>query len=199
VRRDINGLITAVCASAIMHKAQRGVDGGRIVATLDDYRHAYSAFAPGLGSIYKPQASPGVVALVRVLETMIEAERVRIDAEIAVFQAAKPNDPLPYDLHFDGCVSATREQLIRALGIASRDTVSDRIVRALAAEAIEIVNPGAARTVARRFRVKINSAPLAAGGSGDAAFPSPEAVEAMMNDRARRFSPATLAASSMLR
>jgi hypothetical protein len=57
IRRDIGGLIAAVSASAILHKAQRQTDGKeRIVATLDDYRHAYEAFAPGVAALYRGRA-----------------------------------------------------------------------------------------------------------------------------------------------
>ena len=58
IRRDINILIAGTAACAILHKAQREVDArGRIIATLDDYSHAWSAFNPGVSSV--PSSSTG--------------------------------------------------------------------------------------------------------------------------------------------
>ena len=176
IRRDLGGLIAAIFSSAIMHRAQRQTDAeGRVVATLDDYRYAYEAVASGLATVYQPLGSPSVIALVRVLEGMIGAERTRLDDEIAKFKAAKPAEPLPRRRR-----GGHARAVGAALGIASRDAVTDRVARALAVGAIEIVNPEAARAVPRRFRVKIGSAALAS--RRDLVFPSPEAVEAMMKD-----------------
>jgi len=62
-RRDIDGILVGVKASAIMHQMQRQTDEkGRIVAALDDYKSSYIAFAPGLAALYRPQVGPGVIA-----------------------------------------------------------------------------------------------------------------------------------------
>ena len=45
LRHDVHAFLTAIKTSAILHKANRGTDSdGRIVATIDDYRHAHEAF-----------------------------------------------------------------------------------------------------------------------------------------------------------
>jgi hypothetical protein len=181
-RRDLGGLIVAVSASAILHKAQRRTDSeGRIVATLGDYRHAFDAFAPGLAALYRPQVSAGVVRLVTTLEVLIEGERKRIEAECAALLSKDPNALPPPDLTFDGTVRATVRQLLPALGIASYDTVSGRIKEAVAAGVIEIANPGASNRAGNRYRVKVSSATLTAA-QGVPVFPTPEMVEAMLCD-----------------
>jgi hypothetical protein len=54
IRRDVHGFLTAIKTSAILHKVQRKTDSkGRIMASLDDYRHAHEAFDGGLGRLYK--------------------------------------------------------------------------------------------------------------------------------------------------
>ena len=100
IRRDINTLIAGVAASAVLHKAQRETDAkGRIVATLDDYGHAWDAFDPGVAVFHNPQQGPGVIALVRVLEEMIEEERKIFEAARAI---RRQNNRYPdYDDYFD--------------------------------------------------------------------------------------------------
>jgi hypothetical protein len=182
VRRDLGGMIAAVSASAILHKAQRLTDQGRIVATLDDYRHAYEAFAPGVAALYRPQVSAGVVALVTTLEGLIEGERKRIEAECAAILCKDPTAALPPLEHgTEGTIRVTVRQLLPALGIASYDTVSDRIRQALAAGVIEIANPGAPKWAGTRYRVKVGSAALTAA-EGVPVFPTPEMVETMLLD-----------------
>ena len=65
MRRDISGLISAIKTSAVLHKAQRESDSkARIVATIDDYRHAYEAFDEGVSSLYGVKTRREVVAVV---------------------------------------------------------------------------------------------------------------------------------------
>jgi hypothetical protein len=182
VRRDIGGLVAAVSASAIVHKAQRQMDlEGRIVATLDDYRHAFDAFAPGMAALYRPQVSARVIALVKTIETMIEAERSRIEAERAAVLAKTPNADLSLELTFEGTARATHKQLRAALGIASDDAVASRIQDALTAGVIERANPETSRAAGARYRVKTDSAALESA-AGVPVFPTPIMVETMMND-----------------
>jgi hypothetical protein len=71
LRRDASGLLSAIKASAVIHKAQRQSDARRrIVATLDDYTHAYEAFDAGISSLYGLKPIPAVVAVVRAIEGM---------------------------------------------------------------------------------------------------------------------------------
>jgi hypothetical protein len=53
MRRDVNNLLSAIKASAVLHRAQRDVaDGAAIVATLDDYAAAHAAFDEGLAGVH---------------------------------------------------------------------------------------------------------------------------------------------------
>jgi hypothetical protein len=71
IRRDVHGFLTAIMTSAILHKAQRQTDSaGRIVATIDDYRHAHEAFDGGLGRLYKIKTPATALAVVRAIEAM---------------------------------------------------------------------------------------------------------------------------------
>jgi hypothetical protein len=195
LRRDISGLIAAVSASAVVHKAMRETDAkGRIVATIEDYSHAFDAFAPGMGAVYRPSLSRGVIALVKAIEKLIAAERKRIeDAKKAFLAEAKakanaerrPYDPtkviLPMDLTFDGAVRATHKQIKAALGLASDKVVATRIQDALTASVIERTNPNAARSEGARYRVLIPSTDLKKS-AGVPVFPTPNMVKAIMDN-----------------
>jgi hypothetical protein len=184
VRRDISGLVGAISASTILHKAQRQADAkGRLIATLDDYQQAFGAFAPGMAAHYRPQVSAGVIALVKAIETMIEAARARIEAEKAAILAKNPGADLSH-MTFDETVRATHEQLKVALGIVSKDAIGTRIHDALTAGVIEITNPAAARSAGGCYRVKVGSAALKAA-AGIPVFPTPVMVETMINDPAK--------------
>ena len=76
MRRDISGLISAIKTSAVLHKAQRDRDAkGRIVATIDDYRHAHEAFDEGVSSLYGVKTRKEIIAVVRAVEEMGAKDR----------------------------------------------------------------------------------------------------------------------------
>jgi hypothetical protein len=71
MRRDISGLIAAVKASAVLHRAQRAADeSGRIVAEFADYRHAWNAFNQSVSSLYGVRTRSEVVAVVQAAEAL---------------------------------------------------------------------------------------------------------------------------------
>jgi hypothetical protein len=166
IRRDINTLIAAVKAVALLHKAQRNVDAaGRIVATFADYEIAWRAFNPGVANFHNPKFSPGVIALVRALEGLVAEARARV----------------PAFMEFDGATSATWAQLTQALGLASKDTISTRLEAAKTAGAIECVNDTAPRNIPRRYRVLVSAEHLAKTGAFPV-FPDPKEVRRMMEN-----------------
>ena len=128
---------------------------------------------------------PGVVALVRVLEDMIEVKRKAFEAASAVHRDYRErHDPDAYRdprESFEPVVEATWSQLARALGLASRDTIGVRLAEAKAAGVIECVNDNAPRSVPRRYQVRISSSDLAKSGAVPV-FPRPVEVVRMMND-----------------
>jgi hypothetical protein len=123
VRRDINNIISAVKASAVLHKAQREVDeDGAIVATLDDYANARAAFDGDLANLYG-KAGEKIVAVVRAITDMGGAE------------------DLP--------VKVTLRELAKRLGIVSPKTAGIRLMAAVDHGAVEQddvhTGPGGAR------------------------------------------------------
>ena len=71
MRRDITGLLAAVKASAVLHKAQRQTnDRGRIVAEFADYRCGWNAFNQSVSSLYGVRTRAEVVAVVQAAETL---------------------------------------------------------------------------------------------------------------------------------
>jgi hypothetical protein len=123
VRRDINNIICAVKASAVLHKAQREVDeDGAIVATLDDYANVYAAFDGDLANLYG-KASEKIVAVVRAVEDMGGAE--------------------------DLSVKVTLRELAKRLRIVSLKTAGARLMAAADHGAVEqddsLSGPGGAR------------------------------------------------------
>jgi hypothetical protein len=71
MRRDITGLLAAVKASAVLHKAQRQTDDrGRIVAEFADYPCGWNAFNQSVSSLYGVRTRAEVVAVVQAAETL---------------------------------------------------------------------------------------------------------------------------------
>jgi hypothetical protein len=157
VRRDLNGMIAAIEASALVHKYQRKMnEDGEIVATLDDYRHAHEAFDVGLSSAYgMARASDNVIATVAAIEEMMtESER---------------------DLHPDS-VKVTARDLARQLRVDSPSTGKERLDAAVTYGAIEYDDTMTRRGGPGYFRVVIGSEDLRKGRS-IGVFPTPDAVK----------------------
>ena len=156
---------------------------GRIIAELADYEAVYRAFAPGLAALYRPRASPGVIALVEALERIKATTDAAWQAQADKFAADNPGTPLPSYHTPPGSVQATYRQLSKELGINSLDTVGSRVRAALTEEVIEIVEEGyASRNAPRRYYIKRGSAVLRSQVAGGAVLPSPAAVQAMIDD-----------------
>lgn len=181
VRRDIGNLLTAVSASAVIHMHQRQRDAeGRIVAELVDYEWAFRAFSVGLAALYKPQFSPGIIALVKALEAEIGKRKAEVRQQLADYK--KKGQVPPPDLVERDYVRISNRQLLDRLGIASSDTVTSRVKAALAAELIQIVDSNSVRSSALQYRVKVPSLVLAAQLPGGAGMPEPSIVEALARD-----------------
>ena len=171
-RRDIDGVLTAIKASAVAHRLQRDVEKGRIVATVDDYRWAHIAFASGLAELYRPQVGQNVLALVRVIEQAI-AEKRRKAADKQTIHAEQITSVNEVELSHD--------QIASKLGLSSRDVVTDRIRKAITAGLIEVTNPSAARSVRRSYRVLVSSQDVKANSGNYTAMPTPERVEELLS------------------
>jgi hypothetical protein len=171
-RRDIDGILTGIKASAVAHRLQRDVEKGRIVATVDDYRWAHIAFAPGLAELYRPQVGQNVLALVRVIEQAI-AEKRRKAADKQTTHAEQITSVNEVEISHD--------QIASNLGLSSRDVVTDRIRKAITAGLIEVTNPGAARSVRRSYRVLVSSQDVKANSGSYSAMPTPERVEELLS------------------
>jgi hypothetical protein len=156
IRRDIHGFLTAMKTSAILHKAQRKTDSiGRIVASLDDYRHAHEAFDGGLGRLYKIKTPETAVAVVRAIEAM-GATR-------------------------DAGIKVSVTNLMDKLGIAGRGTANDRLRDAEERGFLKLVETPAeyGRTSARVYKIGRSSEEIAkdfAAGETLGVFPLPDEV-----------------------
>jgi hypothetical protein len=158
IRRDIAAFRNAIMASAIIHVAQRKRDErGRIVAEMSDYEAAHEAFDYDMGSLYAVNVPERAKTVVRAVEGMIEAERTKGEAGTGT--------------------KITRDALMTALGINSRDTASNRLQEAQRLGLIELVEPpnGLGKTTARRYKILIPSSETEGRKSGGV-FPSPESV-----------------------
>ena len=152
MRRDISGLISAIKTSAVLHKARRETDArGRIVATIDDYRHAHEAFDEGVSSLYGVKTRKEIVAVVKAVEEM--------------------------GGQFGESLKVTVAALRQRLGINSNSTANDRLMEAVERRAIEFdeEKSGSGRGAPRYFRLMRSSAQIAAE-PGQGVFPSPEDV-----------------------
>jgi hypothetical protein len=151
LRRDVPAIDAAISASAVLHRKQRETDDkGRIVATLDDYHNAYSAFEPGMAALYdaKPDAALETT-LAKIVEIVLE-EAESID-----------RDKLHVVSH-----KIDAEQLRRRLGVSAIRTAYDRINRLSAIGAIEEDNAkrGKGRGSPRFYFIKKTSVAGLTGG-----------------------------------
>ena len=157
IRRDVNALILAIQTSAILHKAQRERDAaGRIIATLDDYRHAHEAFDSGLASLYRTKVPDTALAVVRAAEAMGATDVIG--------------------------VKITVSGLMTKLGITGRGVAASRLNHAEECGFLKLVDTG--KGGARTYELGKTSAEVAAliesGGAGQGVFPTVEAVEAVL-------------------
>ena len=126
MRRDVSSFLTAVAASAVLHKAQReSAEDGAIVATIDDYANAHGAFDGGLAAVYG-EASEKVIATVEAIEAM-----------------GVPDFP----------VKVTLRDLARRLRVASHVTAGAQLDEALDYGAIEQDDAMTGRGGARYYKV----------------------------------------------
>jgi hypothetical protein len=156
IRRDIHGFLAAIKASAILHKAQRQTDSiGRIVASLDDYRHAHEAFDGGLGRLYKIKTPETALAVVRAVEAMGATRHVGVKVSVT--------------------------NLMDKLGITGRGTANDRLRDAEERGFLKLVETAAeyGRTSARVYKIGRSSEEIAknlATSETPGVFPLPNEV-----------------------
>jgi hypothetical protein len=152
MRRDISGLISAIKTSAVLHKTQRNSDAkNRIVATIDDYRHAHEAFDDGVSSLYGVKTRKEIMAVVRAVENM----------GVTLAESAKVT------------VAALRKKL----GINSNSTADGRLMEAVECGALELdeEKSGSGKGRPRYFKLlktsaQIHSEPM------QGVFPPPDDV-----------------------
>jgi hypothetical protein len=150
MRRDVNAFLVAVKASAVLYKAQRATQDGAIVATIDDYRHAYEAFDDGLAAAHG-KASQKVIAVVQAIEDM------------------KGADP--------ASVKVTLRALSKRLRVGSISTAKVRLEAAMEYGAIDQDEARSGRGGARYFDV-IEKAEEIQKKPGLGVFPPPDLVRA---------------------
>jgi hypothetical protein len=150
MRRDVSSFLTAIEASAVLHKAQRGEldEKGRIVATLDDYENAYNAFDLGLAATHGG-ASEKVIAVVAAIEEMSG------DADLPV--------------------KVTLRELAKKLRIVNLRTAGERLMEAVSCGAVEQDDSMSGRGGARYFRLLTTANDLREAPSLGV-FPPPDAV-----------------------
>ncbi len=156
LRRDVHGMLTAIKTSAVLHKAQREKDAsGRIIAMIDDYRHAYEAFDEGLARLYKVKTPETALAVVKAIEEIGATE-------------------------WDG-VKITVSALMLKLGITGRGATADRLKDAEDRGFIKLVEKtsGYGRTTPHEYLIAKSSEKIEAdikAGVGLGVFPTPENV-----------------------
>jgi hypothetical protein len=154
MRRDINSFLTAIEASALLHKAKRDVVNGAIVATTDDYRHAYAAFGEGLATVHG-RADAKVIATVEAIEAM------------AAEQREGGND--------SSLIKVPLRALAKRLRVGSPMTASVRLAAAETYGAIEQVDTGSGSRSARYYEVHMTPNEIRAEPEMGV-FPPPEYV-----------------------
>jgi hypothetical protein len=162
IRRDLGNFVSAIEASAVVHKAQREINAdGAIVATLDDYRHAHEAFDEGLAAVHG-KVSEKVTAVVAA----IEAIRAAMPPDAPV--AWSDHDPPP-------AVKVTLRELAKRLRVASLATAATRLEAALELGLIGQDDAKSGQGGARYYRIIKTEAEIKAA-PGLCVFPRMEEV-----------------------
>jgi hypothetical protein len=135
-RRDATALKAAIGASAILHKAQRELDGnGSIIATLDDYRLAHDVIDPSSADAHHILISETTLAVVEGIEKL---------------GATKT-----------GSVKVTVRALRDKLGISGTETAMRRLYETVDAGLIEVVKQPSGEPYADRapryYRIIVSS------------------------------------------
>jgi multidrug efflux pump subunit AcrA (membrane-fusion protein) len=164
MRRDISGFLAAIKASALVHRAQRKVGDGRIVAEFADYQNAWEAFDAGMASLYGLRAREEIIAVVEAAEQL---GVLRCDT------AYKPES-----------VKLTAAMVRKELRINSNQTANNRIKEAVEHGALleDDAKRGTGRGRPRYFWIVKTSAELR-NGPKDEVFPSPDAVKKFLEGR----------------
>jgi hypothetical protein len=190
-RRDTGQVLAAIRASAILHYYQRQkTEDGKIIATVDDYRHAYTACASGMTAVYNPTASVEVVAFIKVLEKMrdekrAEAQKAR-DAWLEENQKKSTADKA-WEGHAPKVpenLTASYEQIRAAMGVPSKNTVADRVAKAISSGLLERgeSNTNTGGRHRSEWVIKTSSTEALTEAKKIIALPTPEAVETLIKD-----------------
>ena len=175
IRRDVSSILTAIEASAVLHKAQRKTNAdGAIIAEFADYKHAHAAFDEGLSTVHG-HASPKVIATVKAIEEIQAEAQGGGEGEQSVGADLAASFPMP-----DNSVKVTLRDLARRLRVASLATAGMRLAAALDCDAIEQDDLRGGRGGARYYRVLETSEALKKRPSLGV-FPPPDWVVASAN------------------
>ena len=169
MRRDVSALVTAVEASAVLHRAQRKIDkAGRMVADLEDYQHAHGSFNEGMAAIYDLRPAAAIKATLKAVIAIAE------EAENA--DVADPHLQRQYDSQKSYRI--TVEAVRKKLGVASKETAAQRMEKLTDFGFIEEdeTRRGKGRGSPRFYTISDN----AAGGGAPNVFPHPADVAKVM-------------------
>jgi hypothetical protein len=161
VRRDGDGFIRGIQASAVMHKDSRDRDDKHVIATLDDYKNAHDAFDHGLRRFYGRGITSQLLTLVEALESL----GVNVEA-----LDGKHTPP----------VKVTYRQIANRLAYKSISIIEPRITDLENCEVLRVFRTGK-KSEGRSYVLRKSSEELqnelAMGDSPDV-FPTREQVEA---------------------
>jgi hypothetical protein len=163
MRRDVTALIVAVEASAVVHKAQRKTETGRVIAEISDYEHAHQAFNAGMLSLYDLRPA--------------EAVKAALEAVIAIAEEAETtaqNDGQVYTYSANKSYRITVEAVRKRLGVASKETAAQRLEKLVDLAFIEQDEEkrGKGRGSPRFYKILSR----ASGGTTPNVFPRPDVV-----------------------
>jgi hypothetical protein len=165
IRRDVPALVIAIEASAVIHRAQRKRDKGRIVAERADYENAQRAFNSGAAALYD-----------LALPAAVEAA---YDAVVAIAIAQEAENPSVTDpakrkaYNENHSYRVTVDAVRRKLGLASKESANERLRKLSDLGLIEEDESrrGSGRGSPRHYKIKPK-----AGFAAALVFPHPDDV-----------------------
>jgi hypothetical protein len=138
-RRDVPAFLLAVKASAAIYAAQRKCDAeGRLIAQIEDYVTAHAAFDAFIARGYASELKPEEVAVLAVVETLIDNDRRARAVKEKAWQAAMKPAPAGHIPSSEARARISYDMIAAKLQMRSRDTLAKRVKALKTAGAIAI-------------------------------------------------------------
>ena len=183
-RRDVPAFLLAIKAAAALHMAQRQKDGhGAVIATIEDYAAAHSAFDRFIAMDYSSELKSGDLLVLDAIEKRITSDQASRARQEKAWKAAGTTFPFTHIPADKPKAHTSYDEIGVTLNMRSRKTLAARVKALKTAGAIAIENQGVGHpAVWEIILTSAQASRMARGGF----MPPPAEIEALLKDSAAR-------------